>query len=121
MLFRSRKSGSAFFSFALGASLELTGCAADDYDSTPIADRKPHDPKRPIKYPIEDLDLDPMSIHDGRILRRVNSELPTLPPKPVPNRDLLVPPSQFDTFITVWNMLNVFSCVLPLPRSLRPR
>lgn len=78
-------------------------------------DRKPHvDSKKPIKYPIEDLDLDPMSIHDGRILRRVNAELPTLPPKPTPSRELLVPPELFDTFIGTWNFLNVFSCVSPL-------
>jgi bromodomain adjacent to zinc finger domain protein 1A len=74
------------------------------------ADRKQSlDPRRPLKYPIEDLELDPMSIHDGRVLRRVNSELPTLPPKPVPNRDILVPKENFDTFLTVWNMVNVFS------------
>lgn len=93
--------------------------AGDDASSvggTPgSVDRKPHvDSKKPIKYPIEDLDLDPMSIHDGRILRRVNAELPTLPPKPTPSRELLVPPELFDTFIGTWNFLNVFSCVSPL-------
>lgn len=51
-----------------------------------------------------------MSIHDGRILRRVNAELPALPPKPIPSRDLLVPNHLFDTFIGTWNMLNIFSC-----------
>ncbi|BGO94315.1 hypothetical protein NBRC10512_002764 [Rhodotorula toruloides] len=68
--------------------------------------------KKPIKYPIEDLDLDPMSIIDGRVLRRVNSELPTLPPKPQPKRDLLVPEENFDRFVETWNMLNVFSKAL---------
>ncbi|BGP26830.1 DDT domain-containing protein [Rhodotorula toruloides] len=68
--------------------------------------------RKPVKYPIEDLDLDPMSIIDGRVLRRVNSELPTLPPKPQPKRDLLVPEDNFDRFIETWTMLNVFSKAL---------
>lgn len=62
-----------------------------------------------IKYPIEDLDLDPMSIHDGRILRRLNAELPSLPLKPIPKRDILVPPELFESFISTWNLLNIFS------------
>ncbi|ORY78029.1 hypothetical protein BCR35DRAFT_353018 [Leucosporidium creatinivorum] len=62
-----------------------------------------------IKYPIEDLDLDPMSIHDGRILRRVNAEPPSLPPKPIANKDILVPVELFDSFISTWNLINIFS------------
>ena len=78
-------------------------------DGTPGPDRKSQvESKKPIKYPIEDLDLDPMSIHDGRVLRRVNAEIPPLPPKPVPSRDLLVPNHLFDSFIGIWNFLNVF-------------
>lgn len=51
-----------------------------------------------------------MSIHDGRILRRVNSELPTLPAKPIPSRELLnIPTELFDDFLMIWNILNVFS------------
>ena len=70
--------------------------------------RQPVELKKALKYPIEDLDLDPLTIHDGRTLRRVNQELPPLPPKPAPSRDLLVPADLFDDFIVVWNMLNVF-------------
>lgn len=55
-----------------------------------------------------------MSIHDGRILRRVNSELPTLPPKPVPSKELLVPEDLFHDFLMIWNCLNVFSKPLSL-------
>ncbi|KAM0750856.1 hypothetical protein T439DRAFT_288911 [Meredithblackwellia eburnea MCA 4105] len=76
--------------------------------------RPPAEPKKAIKYPIEDLDLDPMSIHDGRVLRRLNAELPPLPAKPRPRRDLLVPPRLFDAFIGVWNLLNIFSIPLTL-------
>ncbi|KAK4705880.1 hypothetical protein P7C70_g319, partial [Phenoliferia sp. Uapishka_3] len=93
--------------------------AADDASSrgggTPAPDRKPVlEHKKPVKYPIEDLELDPMSIHDGRILRRVNAEIPPLPPKPTPSRDLLVPNELFDTFIGTWNFLNVFAVPLSL-------
>ncbi|GAA6054339.1 hypothetical protein JCM3770_003325, partial [Rhodotorula araucariae] len=70
--------------------------------------------KKAIKYPIEDLELDPMSIHDGRVLRRVNADLPTLPPKPQPRRALPVPAENFDRFIETWNMLNIFSKPLHL-------
>ncbi|GAA5922875.1 hypothetical protein JCM1841_003769 [Sporobolomyces salmonicolor] len=87
----------------------------DDGPSAPSAPKAPGEgPKKPIKYPIEDLDLDPMSIHDGRVLRRVNSELPTLPPKPLPKRNLPVPNECFDAFIETWNMLNTFSKPLSL-------
>ncbi|BGP19109.1 hypothetical protein JCM10213_008044 [Rhodosporidiobolus nylandii] len=65
--------------------------------------------KKAIKYPIEDLDLDASSIIDGRILRRVNSEVPSLPVKPQPKKTLLVPQENFDRFIETWNMLNVFA------------
>ncbi|GAA5995905.1 uncharacterized protein JCM10292_004821 [Rhodotorula paludigena] len=85
------------------------GAAGASGSATPYGEAKPAvEPKKPIKYPIEDLDLDPMSIHDGRVLRRVNAELPQLPPKPQPNRALPVPAESFDRFIETWNMLNVF-------------
>lgn len=81
-------------------------------ESTPTAaaptPRPPAEPKKAIKYPIEDLDLDPMSIIDGRVLRRVNTELPTLPPKPKPSRQLPVPAENFDRFLETWSMLNIF-------------
>ncbi|GAA5903648.1 hypothetical protein JCM8208_003644 [Rhodotorula glutinis] len=76
--------------------------------AAPSAPKAPAEPKKAIKYPIEDLDLDPMSIIDGRILRRVNAELPSLPPKPQPHRDLPVPADVFDRFIETWNILNIF-------------
>jgi bromodomain adjacent to zinc finger domain protein 1A len=71
----------------------------------------PKDNKRPIKYPIEDLDLDPMSIHDGRVLRRVLTDVPPLPPKPAPHRQLPVEPTVFERFLMIWNMLNIFAFV----------
>jgi bromodomain adjacent to zinc finger domain protein 1A len=70
---------------------------------------KEKESKRPVKYPIEDLDLDPMSIHDGRVLRRVLTEVPPLPPKPAPNRQLLVKDDFFERFVMIWNMLNIFA------------
>ncbi|KWU45025.1 hypothetical protein RHOSPDRAFT_16896 [Rhodotorula sp. JG-1b] len=70
--------------------------------------------KTAIKYPIEDLELDPMSIHDGRVLRRVNTDLPPLPPKPQPKRTLPVPREQFDRFVETWNALNIFAKPLNL-------
>lgn len=99
----------------VGSACAVDGSATPASASTPL-DRAStvgavpsESTKKPIKYPIEDLDLDPMSIIDGRVLRRVNSELPTLPPKPQPKRDLLVPEENFDRFVETWNMLNVFS------------
>ncbi|SCZ87519.1 BZ3500_MvSof-1268-A1-R1_Chr2-2g04985 [Microbotryum saponariae] len=80
----------------------------------PKVPKPPAEYKRAIKYPIEDLDLDPLSIHDGRLLRRVNAEIPPLPSKPSANRHLLVPPHMFDTFISTWNILNVFGKPLNL-------
>ncbi|GAA6019257.1 hypothetical protein JCM11491_001292 [Sporobolomyces phaffii] len=71
-------------------------------------------PKKSIKYPIEDLDLDPMSIHDGRVLRRTKTDVPTLPPKPLARRALPVPTEHFDLFLETWNMLNTFSKPLSL-------
>ncbi|GAA6007157.1 hypothetical protein JCM10207_001527 [Rhodosporidiobolus poonsookiae] len=84
-------------------------------DSGAASTPKPAEgPKKTIKYPIEDLDLDAMSIIDGRVLRRVNADIPDLPVKPQPRKDLLVPPEHFDRFIETWNMLNVFSKPLSL-------
>ncbi|GAA6041452.1 hypothetical protein JCM8097_001884, partial [Rhodosporidiobolus ruineniae] len=78
--------------------------AHEAHDSNPSAASK-----KPVKYPIEDLDLDAMSIIDGRVLRRVNQDVPALPVKPQPKRTLLVPEDCFDRFIETWNMLNIFS------------
>lgn len=50
-----------------------------------------------------------MSIHDGRILRRVNAEPPSLPPKPIPHKEILVPVELFESFISTWNLINIFS------------
>ncbi|GAA5938072.1 hypothetical protein JCM3775_005332 [Rhodotorula graminis] len=82
--------------------------------AAPATPKVPAEPKKAVKYPIEDLELDPMSIIDGRILRRVNAELPSLPPKPQPHRDLPVPADVFDRFIETWNILNIFSKSLNL-------
>ncbi|GAA5891482.1 hypothetical protein JCM6882_004486 [Rhodosporidiobolus microsporus] len=79
------------------------------------AHTSPPAPKKTIKYPIEDLELDAMSIHDGRILRRVNSELPTLPKKPQPKRVSGarglegVEENCVERLLETWNMLSVFS------------
>ncbi|GAA5883689.1 hypothetical protein JCM3774_002954 [Rhodotorula dairenensis] len=78
-------------------------------------ERKPPEPRaKAIKYPIEDLELDPMSIHDGRVLRRVNTDLPPLPPKPQPKQTLPVPRERFDRFVETWNALNIFAKPLNL-------
>ena len=69
-----------------------------------------YDANRTIKYPIEDLDLDPSSIHDART-RKVNGEVPALPMKPVPKRELPLPVEVFEPFVMVWNTLNIFSFV----------
>ncbi|GAA5864183.1 hypothetical protein JCM8547_001283 [Rhodosporidiobolus lusitaniae] len=105
---KRRKTAEGTSTPAAGPSSSISGLLASE-------DRKPADTKpKTIKYPIEDLDLDAMSIHDGRVLRRVNAERPPLPTKPQPKRDLLVPPENFDRFIETWNLLNVFSKPLHL-------
>lgn len=89
-----------------------TGRRTSTLGGAPGSERGPAEPKpKAIKYPIEDLDLDPMSIHDGRILRRINAELPPLPPKPQPKRALPVPPECFERFVETWNALNIFAYV----------
>ena len=71
-------------------------------------EEKEKENRKPIKYPIEDLDLDPMSIFDGRVLRRINVELPPLPPKGITRKELPVPVENFENFLMIWNFLNVF-------------
>lgn len=66
---------------------------------------------KPVKYPIEDLALDPTSIFDGRLLRRQNAETPPLPQKPLFSRDLPVEKQHFPAFSFVWSMLNIFGSV----------
>ena len=68
--------------------------------------------RRVIKYPIEDLDLDPMSIFDGRVLRRINVDLPPLPSKGTWQKDLPLQGEAFETLLMVWNFLNVFGYAL---------
>ncbi|KAH8927194.1 hypothetical protein BT69DRAFT_1317097 [Atractiella rhizophila] len=64
-------------------------------------------PKK-VKYPIEDLDLDPMSIFDGRLLRR-QSDLPTLPTKPSLHKNFLgVPSDMIDSLMLVYNFVNIY-------------
>ena len=70
-----------------------------------------------VKYPIEDLALDPTSIFDGRLLRSKTSELPPLPKKPLPQGSLPVPQELFDLFITCWNFLNVFGYIAARPNK----
>lgn len=71
--------------------------------------RAPAESKKGIKYPIEDLDLDPRTIHDGRVLRRLVADIPPLPTKPVPIKKLIVPAEYFDDVLMIWNLLNIFS------------
>lgn len=73
-------------------------------------DLKPKSAPRAPKYPIEDLDLDPMSVHDGRVRRRTKqTEELILPVKPRPSKEMPVPAELFESVITTWNFLNVFS------------
>lgn len=81
-------------------------CIVDDSTPKPATEG----PKKAVKYPIEDLDLDPRSIHDGRVLRRTKTEVPDLPTKPLSRRTLPVEgEGNFDAFLESWNMLNTFS------------
>ncbi|KAG0660947.1 hypothetical protein C6P46_004220 [Rhodotorula mucilaginosa] len=96
-----------------GAKAPRTSTPAGEAD-TPKERKAPEPRAKAIKYPIEDLELDPMSIHDGRVLRRVNADLPPLPPKPQPKRTLPVPREQFDRFVETWNALNIFAKPLNL-------
>lgn len=68
-------------------------------------------PKRAVKYPIEDLHLDPMSIFDGRLLRRTSGDIPDLPRKPPLSRELPVALELFDVFLHTWSTLNIFGLV----------
>lgn len=96
------------FAAADGAKAPRTSTPGGGTDA-PKERKAPESRAKAIKYPIEDLALDPMSIHDGRVLRRVNTDLPPLPPKPQPKRTLPVPREQFDRFVETWNALNIFA------------
>lgn len=63
------------------------------------------------KYPIEDLDLDPTTILDGRVRRAKHLTLPPLPKKPLPQKDLPVPEEHMDRTLMCWNVLNIFGYV----------
>lgn len=91
------------------------GSPRDSVDVSGVFARPHPPPTRAPKFPMEDLELDPMSIHDGRILRRVLAELPPLPAKPAPSRILSVDKANWDDFLMIWNMLSIFSFVFHLP------
>lgn len=65
---------------------------------------------KPVKYPIEDLELDPTTIFDGRV-RRSKNELPPLPELKMPKSDLPIPQEHFGEFLACWNFLNIFGSV----------
>jgi len=66
------------------------------------------------KYPIEDLDLDPTTILDGRVRRAKHLTLPPLPKRPQPLKDLPVPEEHMDRTLMCWNVLNIFGYVILL-------
>lgn len=66
------------------------------------------------KHPIEDLELDPATIFDGRILNRKHVALPELPKRPLPSRELPVPAEHFDRVMSCWNFINVFGQALQI-------
>ncbi|PLW11257.1 hypothetical protein PCANC_20306 [Puccinia coronata f. sp. avenae] len=72
--------------------------------STPITAIK--ETKKTIKYPIEDLDLDPFTIIDGRYLRRANPTPLKLPQKPQPTRQKLG--RKFAQRLKIWSFVNIF-------------
>lgn len=65
--------------------------------------------KKTIKYPIEDLDLDPLTMIDGRYLRRSSGLIPSLPTKPIPT----IPhdPETFEKTLMIWSFLNIFELI----------
>lgn len=63
------------------------------------------------KYPIEDLDLDPTTVLDGRVRRAKHLALPPLPKRPLPRKDLPVPEEHMDRTLMCWNVLNIFGYV----------
>lgn len=77
--------------------------AEDDLD--PSYEKQPK--TKTIKYPIEDLNLDPISVFDGRLLKK-NSDLPALPPYPMLERTMPVSRELMPDFLQTWNILNVF-------------
>ncbi|OAV98972.1 hypothetical protein PTTG_02470 [Puccinia triticina 1-1 BBBD Race 1] len=62
--------------------------------------------KKTIKYPIEDLDLDPFTIIDGRYLRRANPTPLKLPRKPQPSQQKLG--KKFAQRLKIWSFVNIF-------------
>lgn len=66
----------------------------------------PKELKKSIKYPIEDLDLDPLTIIDGRYLRRVNCTPLKLPKKPQLTRPEFS--RKFSQRLKIWSFANIF-------------
>ncbi|KNZ51080.1 hypothetical protein VP01_40g4 [Puccinia sorghi] len=62
--------------------------------------------KKSIKYPIEDLDLDPFTVIDGRYLRRANPTPLKLPKKPIPSQRKLG--RKFAQRLKIWSFVNIF-------------
>ncbi|KAA1131146.1 hypothetical protein PGTUg99_017319 [Puccinia graminis f. sp. tritici] len=62
--------------------------------------------KKSIKYPIEDLDLDPFTVIDGRYLRRANPTPLKLPKKPQPSQQKLG--RKFAQRLKIWSFVNIF-------------
>ncbi|KAH9810678.1 ATP-utilizing chromatin assembly and remodelling N-terminal-domain-containing protein [Melampsora americana] len=65
--------------------------------------------KKTIKYPIEDLDLDPLTMIDGRYLRRSSGLIPSLPTKPIPS--IPKDPQTFEKSLMIWSFLNIFEFI----------
>lgn len=88
--------------------------AGEQARATPPFLPAPHPLRKNIKYPIEDLELDPTTVFDGRVLNRKHMALPDLPKKPLPHRDLPVPQDQFERFMNCWNFLQIFGSALAI-------
>jgi hypothetical protein len=88
------------------AGLNSLGGAEPSASTPTIGPLVPRLPKP--KYPIEDLNLDPTTIFDGRVRRAKHLPLPQLPTKPCPRDDLPVPQEHMDRTLMCWNTLNIF-------------
>ncbi|KAG0148237.1 hypothetical protein CROQUDRAFT_90567, partial [Cronartium quercuum f. sp. fusiforme G11] len=64
--------------------------------------------KKTIKYPIEDLELDPLTIIDGRLLRRQGFTKPELPIKPIPSKPK-ESHEMFEKKLMIWLFINTFN------------
>lgn len=98
--------------FASASPLPAAGSSGRPIKAAPVPVNPPR--VKHLKYPIEDLELDPTTVFDGRILNRKHMALPDLPKRPLPSRDLPVPAAQFDRFMACWNFLNVFGQALQI-------